>query len=40
MEFPIGSSGQNNDGIDGKWGDMCKASTKLFQEVFGLPQTG
>lgn len=40
MGFPIGTSGSNNNGVDGKWGNMGKASTKLFQHMMGLPQTG
>ncbi|MDQ0285167.1 hypothetical protein J2Z49_000257 [Desulfofundulus luciae] len=40
MGFPIGTSGPNGNGVDAKWGNKCKASTKLFQLIMGLPQTG
>ncbi|MEW6573239.1 MAG: glucosaminidase domain-containing protein [Bacillota bacterium] len=40
MGFPIGTSGPNGNGVDAKWGNMSKASTKLFQQMMGLPQTG
>ncbi|HOA80851.1 MAG TPA: peptidoglycan-binding protein, partial [Defluviitaleaceae bacterium] len=40
MGFPVGTYGPNKNGVDGQWGNMSQASTKLFQQIMGLPQTG
>ncbi len=40
LDFPIGTSGSNKNGVDGKWGNKGKASLKAFQKITGLEVTG
>lgn len=40
MGFPIGSSGPNNNGVDGQAGSKTEAAVKSFQKMNGMEPTG
>ena len=40
MGFPIGSSGPNNNGVDGQAGGKTESAVKSFQKMTGMEPTG